>query len=678
MALLAKVCLQLCLLCFFLGGVAAIIPSRFQKTANYYAHGAALLGGLAGGIAALAVLLTGHGFVLSGWRIAGELTIAFASNTLGAFFLLIISVVAIGVSLYSMGYVTEYYGKKNIGFLSGGLCLFFAAMVAVVVSDNGVTFLIFWELMSLVSFLLVIFENEHPEVLQAGFIYLVMTHIGTAFIIIAFLFLFQYTGSFSFVVWGQLAQTMPAGLKDAVFLLALLGFGTKAGIVPLHIWLPRAHPVAPSNISAVMSAVMLKMAVYGLLLTGFVFFKGGPAWWGIVLLIAGIASALIGILYGLAENNLKSFLAYSSVENMGVIFCGIGAALIFSAHQLSFAAALAMTAVLFFSLNHALFKSLLFMGAGAVKTAAGTLDINQLGGLQKKMPLVALLFLLGGLALAALPPTNGFISEWAMLQTMLHLSFDLPGPWWQVGGIILAALLLIVGVMVAGGVVKNYGIAFLALPRNPELAAKPYKLPALLKAGMLFPALLIVGLGIFPDLMLFVINDICEAFFANHMAEGYLWLLPAADGPASASFPKILLLGGLFALLLVAVFVLVRQCFGQGRPRVAATWNCGTPLTPGMQYNGTSFSHPVLKIFRFFTGNHRIVEFETGLEYFPEKIPHRISSNHYIEDLLYKPAVAATLRLSGWIKLVQNGSLQSYLAYMVIALIIALLWIRQV
>ncbi|MCE5285320.1 MAG: hydrogenase 4 subunit B [Pelosinus sp.] len=662
-------------LSLFLFGTFAAAVSQKPRTANLIAHTASFLGGMTGAITALGVLLGQQTIFLSAWYIIADISLSFRIDALSAFFLLIICMLAVAVSIYSIGYVTEYYHKKNIGLLGGGLNLFLLSMVLVVTVDNGFAFLIAWELMSLVSFFLVMYEHERPGVRRAGYVYVVMTHIGTVFITLSFLALFLFTGSFSFTDFQAMSAQFPNWLKNLIFIMALIGFGTKAGIVPLHVWLPRAHPAAPSHISALMSAVMIKTAAYGLLRVSFDFLGGGPVWWGAIVLAAGALSAFIGILFGLAENDIKRFLAYSSAENMGIIFMGIGACLVFNASQQSLLAALALTAALYHILNHAMFKGTLFMGAGAVLFATHTRNINELGGLIKRMPYTAVLFLIGGLALSALPPFNGFISEWATFQSLLHLSFDIPNPWWKISGGLAAAALGITGAFAAGGIIKHFGTAFLAMPRS-EHARGASEVPASMRAGMAILALFSLVLGVWPGFVLAITKNINEKMFHTHLSGDAIWYVPFAGQKTETLFPGIVLLTLLGILMLGAL--LLRFWAGKGKVHIDETWNCGTSLESSMQYTGTAYSHPVLRIMQRLTGTHKKVKVYQQYAYYPRKIGYHLYNDHSIEDAAYKPVVAFTVKVSQVIRMIQNGNLQSYLAYMVITLIMALLWIRQV
>lgn len=655
-----------------IGSITPLLTAGHQPIAKRLAHGSACLGGLCGSLAAILVLVSQTTLVLTAWRIMPGLVWRFQVDALSAFFLLVISVVLVAVAVYSDGYVRKYEQKKNVAYLGALLNGFALSMMAVVTVTSSVTFLIAWEVMSLISFLLVMFEHEKEQVRTAGYIYFVMTHIATAFIILSFLIMFGFTDSIEFMVYQQQLMQLPDGIKNMIFLMCLIGFGTKAGVIPLHIWLPRAHPVAPSSISALMSAVMIKTAIYGLMRILVDFFGGGPAWWGQVLLAAGILSAIWGILLALAENDIKRFLAYSSTENIGIILAGLGTALIFKASEQPVMASLALTAALFHILSHAWFKGLLFMGAGSVLYATHTKNINELGGLIRKMPWTAALFLVGGMALAALPPFSGLISEWLILQSLLHLTFDSSGFWLKIAGALALALLALTGAFAAGGIVKQFGTAFLAMPRT-QVAEQATEVPRSMRLGMAILAILLVVGGLWPSGILQLTGSVTNRYFGQLDGTRLLWQ-PVSTVTGGAA--DMTVLAGVFILSAVLLFGLLRWKFGRGTVVVDETWNCGTPLTPSMEYTGTSYSHPVLMIFQNMLGINRQVAVEREYPYYPKKISHRLQVQANMEAYLYKPLIAAMLALSQRIRTIQNGNLQNYLAYMVGALVIALIWSR--
>ncbi|MBB6283892.1 proton-conducting transporter transmembrane domain-containing protein [Geobacillus subterraneus] len=663
----------LSLLFFVVGAFVALCLSRHAKWANIFAHSSALLGGGFGGAAAWLILSTKQPISITAWTIVSSAVLRFEVDMLSAYFLLVISVLAVAVSIYSIGYVTKYYDKKPVGLLSSGINLFLLSMIAVITVDNSVSFIIAWELMSLISFFLVMFEHEKAEIRKAGYIYIVMTHFGTAFIILSFLTLFLFTGHFNFQSFAQTAGHLPPSVKNTIFLMSLVGFGTKAGMLPLHVWLPRAHPAAPSHVSALMSAVMIKTAVYGLLRINYDFLGESPTWWGAVVLGVGVISALFGILFGIAENDVKRFLAFSSAENIGIIFMGLGASLLFRSYHEPLLGALAITALLYHVLNHAIFKGLLFMGAGSVLYATHTKNINELGGLIRRMPWTAVLFLIGGMSLVALPPFNGFMSEWATFQSLLHLSFALDHPIWKTVGGLAAAALGLTGAFVAGSVVKYFGTAFLALPRT-SCAASAKEVPLSMRLGMTILALGTLVFGVWPGLVLSMTNGITESYFRESLTGQAILSIPFQHSPESISLGGV---GAILLLLLILIIASLRAWVGKSYNQVDETWNCGTTLVPSMEYTGTSYSHPVLLIFKRLYTIEQHIDIQGNDTYSAKRIRYRLKAESGIEMKLYRSLIHGAIWLAKRLRTIQSGNLQSYLAYMIITLIVLLFWIRS-
>lgn len=659
---------------FLFGVIGSFASYRSPRIANWISHLSSLVGGVFSGLLALLVLLFNKMVSITAWEIVPGVTLSFRVDSLSAFFLLLLSLLVVSVSLYSLGYVKEYYGRKSVSLLAAGFALFIVSMMAVVTVDNSFTFLMAWEFMSLVSFLLVMLEHEKADVRNAGYVYVVMTHLGTGFIFLSFLTLYLLSGHIDFAWYKEIGAMLPQSVKNMIFIASFIGFGTKAGLIPLHVWLPRAHPAAPSHISALMSAVMIKTAIYGMIRFIYDFLGGGSLWWGAVILGVGVITAVLGILYGLMENDIKRFLAYSSAENMGIIFMGLGCSLIFGAYHHPALGALALTASLYHVFNHGVFKGLLFMGAGAVLYGTHTKNVEQLGGLIRKMPWTGFLFLIGGLSLSAFPPFNGFISEWVTFQSLLHLAFDLNHPGWKVTGGILAALLGITGAFVAGGFVKIFGTAFLAMPRT-SLGEQAKEVPYVMHIGMGILAVASLLLGIWPEGALRMTHPIVGQYFpVPALQGGDFLLLPVAKGGDEGLSLGVLLLA--FILILGASGLLLRLFFGKSKNQVGETWNCGTPLHAGMEYTGTSFSHPILRIFQWIYRPHPMLDRYGEHPYFPKKIRYNLQIRPFFEEILYKPLVRFILYLSKEIRLLQNGNLQSYLAYMIVTLILLLVWAR--
>lgn len=676
---------------YVLGAVIALGLQKQERAGNFIGHGCTGLGALFGLGSGMAVWLTGRPLTIALPKLVPFANFSIILDHLGAFFLLVISLATLVVSVYAAGYVTEYYGKKNVGYLTGLFNLFILSMVLVVSAGNAFMFLLAWEIMSLVSYFLVTFEHEDAQVRGAGFLYVIMTHIGTAFIILAFLLLYRASGTFDFSGYRAVGGTLPGAFKSLIFLLVLVGFGTKAGLIPLHIWLPRAHPVAPSHVSALMSGVMIKTAVYGFLrvvldILGSQALQGGsraaaasiPAWWGVILLILGTVSAVLGVMYALMEQDIKRLLAFSSVENMGIIFTGIGAALLFTAHGQKSLAAVALFASLYHLLNHSVFKSLLFMGAGSILYATHTRNMEKLGGLIKYMPQTAFFFLIGSLAVSALPPFNGFIGEWLTIQALLLLSLELPRSMVSILAPLAGTGIALTGALVAGGFVKAFGITFLAMPRS-EKPFKAHEVPIAMRVGMGIMAVLCLVLGVTPGLVSRFLNGVVGqlagvGIWTESGLESWLILTPVRDGLSSLSPLAVL---AAMAVIIPGTWLGLRVLAGKTTRRVDETWGCGVTLEPRMEYTGTSFSKPVRIIFK------QLLEFDRRVEttydtwsYFPKKITYRAEHKPFFESRIYEPLTRFSLVVANLIRRVQTGSIHSYLAYILVTLVILLAFAR--
>ena len=509
-----------------------VVPPCFAgrpRAQNVIAHGAAGLASALGVMAGIVGLVAPEPMTASVPSTLPFLAFAIRLDPLAALFLLTIALTGLAVSVYALGYVTEFYGRASLGLLGSLYNAFLASMTLVILADNGFFFLIVWELMSLISYFLVVTEHEKADVRHAGFFYLIMMHIGTAFIILTFLGLFEGTGSFSFEAFRHPQQPLPEGLRTLVFLAALIGFGTKAGIVPLHVWLPRAHPAAPTHISALMSGVMIKTAIYALIRVYFDFLGGQFLWWwGFAVLVIGAISALLGVMYALMEHDLKSLLAFHSVENIGIILLGVGAGMIFLTYGLKEFAALGLLAGLYHTINHAMFKALLFLGAGSLVYATHTRNMEEYGGLLRRMPWTGACFLIGAVSIAALPPTNGFVSEWLVFQS-LFLSFHLPALFLKLMLPIAAAMLALTGVLALACFAKAFGMSFLALPRSPH-ARRAAEAPPAMRIGMAVLALVCAVLGLAPMLVIPLLDRVTGPLVGVSIREKVL----ALDGWAVA------------------------------------------------------------------------------------------------------------------------------------------------
>ena len=455
-------------------GAAGAVLAPDGAAARRWAATGAVVGGGAGLALALAVFASGAPFAPRGARRSSRSRTASPSGSMRWARSSWLSSDSSPFRAASMAPATPtaYEGRYSLRLLGAMLNLFLLTMSLVPCAGNVLTFLLMWEGMSLTSYFLVMTETDEPDTVLAGGWYLAMTHGGLALVLAAFLLLAAGASTTAFGDLRAAAAALSPATRNAVFCLALLGFGSKAGIIPLHVWLPRAHPAAPSHVSALMSGVMIKLGVYGLLRVGLDLLGGGPAWWGALLIGLGALSAVLGVLYALMENDLKRLLAYSSVENIGLIFIGVGAGFLFLSLGAASAAVLALSAGLYHALNHAAFKGLLFLGAGSVLHATHTRDMNRLGGLIRRLPWTALCFLTGSLAIAGLPPLNGFVSEWLLFQSLLPgigSSAPLVAPLMTLA----VGILALTGGLAAAGFVKAFGITFLAIPRSDAAEARP-------------------------------------------------------------------------------------------------------------------------------------------------------------------------------------------------------------
>jgi hydrogenase-4 component B len=575
-------------------------------------------------------------------------SISYGVDALSGFFAALIGLVGVSISVYSFSYIAEYkekgYSIQKFVFLFN---LFLLSMAMVATAQNALAFLVFWEIMAISSYYLVSFEHKEESSKDAGFVYLLMTHFGTACLILMFLILSGGAGGS--MDFSAFAHAGYAGvIADAIFVLALIGFGVKAGMMPFHVWLPIAHPQAPSNISALMSGVMLKTAIYGMIRVIFGFLLAGsvpsPMWWGILVLALGAVSALMGVLYSLMEHDLKILLAYHSIENIGIILIGIGAAMLFSSVGLPLVAAIALFAALFHTLNHALFKSLLFSGAGAVIHSTHTRNIDELGGLAKRMPVAALLFFVGAASIAALPPLNGFVSEWLTFVALL-------GGLGTSGTVSLASagamiFLALTSAFAVAAFVKAFGITFLGTPRSSHVkdAADP---PSSMLAGMAILAVACVLAGIFPGF-------IAQAAFPILSQFG----MPGATGiPATAaSLPTLGIFIALAAIGAAALLftILLKKIF-HGVQATGPTWDCGMQEGNGhMQYSAKGFTMPIIRAFDFLVS----------------PLGKASASGHLLfEALIYSPLQRAFLLVSPWSRKLQTGNLIHYLLYLMVTLV---------
>jgi hydrogenase-4 component B len=658
------------LACFSMGALGALITARSPTLARVVGHGGALLGAIAAltfGLAGLA----GASLQLSVPDLLPIGGAVFGVDRLSAFFVVVIAVGAIPAALYAIGYTREYTGKHSLAGMGFAFNFFVAAMFLVPLARNALTFLALWELMSLASYFLVITEHERDETLRAGWVYFVMTHAGFAALLLGFLLLARATGTMDFPGWSTAADLDPT-TSNLIFVLLALGFGSKAGIIPLHVWLPRAHPAAPSHVSALMSGVMIKLGVYGLVRVAFDWLGVGPLWWGGTILVLGAVSGVLGVLYALLDADLKRLLAYSSVENIGIIMLGLGAAMLFQAHGFPGLAALALVAALYHTLNHAAFKSLLFMGAGAVLQATHTRNMEDLGGLIKRMPQTAVFFLVGSLAIAALPPFNGFISEWLTFQSLL-LSFQISAHTVNLIFALGVAGLALTSGLAAACFVRAFGITFLALPRS-EPARHAGEVAWTMRAAMAVLALACIVLGVAPSLFLSPLEATVFDLMAGHADLRFNLTAVVANGEFGWVAPLWITVG--LVAFLTAIPLALGLLGANKRRRYYETWGCGRALqTARFEYTATAFANPFKRVFALLYRpvKELDIEFHPESRYFVRTITYYNEGRLIFEDAFYRPFLGIIQALAREARVLQSGNVHGYLVYILVALVVLLL-----
>ena len=605
---------------------------------------------------------------------ASGLIVDFVVTPLSAWFLLVMGTLGVPIAIYSIGYVAHAVPPARTAAVGVAFNILMAAVAVVFVVDNVFGFLFAWELMTLATAMLVATEYESRDSRRAAFLYLIMSHIGTGALVAGFFTLMSLSGSVS--LSASLSGQVASGVsRDYLFWLFLVGFGVKAGMIPLHIWLPEAHPAAPGNISALMSAVLITAGIYGLFRVC-AFGLGTPdTRWGLAMMGLGTLSAILGVLYALAQNDLKRLLAYSTIENSGIILLGLGAGMTLLAANRRDLAMVAVCASLYHMVNHAAFKGLLFLGAGSVVAATGTRRIEELGGVLKRMPMTALFFLIGAMAIAGLPPLNGFVSEWLTFQSLL-LGFQFVPGLTRVNFPLAGAILALTSALAAVCFVKAFGIAFLARPRS-RAAATAHESPAsmLIPMGML--ALTCLALGLFPGVVLSMLERVTVSLPGLPTTSGLVHsatTIAVGGGPFGTVTPLALGLTTLAGLAIATAVVLLTRVAGPVRRSM--TWGCGGVLTPQTEYTGTAFSKPLLMVFREIYRPTRVVESLADVSpYFPQEVRYRVAIEPTFERHLYRPLAQSVMWMAERLKVVQAGSLHAYLGYVLVLGVVLLIWL---
>lgn len=596
-------------------------------------------------------------------------------DPLGGFFLALTGLVTVPVGIYLVGYARrEHLPRTALAVLPA----FAAAMLLVTAAGSIGTFLFGWELMALASMLLVLSEHRRAEVRAAGIFYAILTQLGFIAILLGLMVLAAAAGTDTFSGLVENAERVSPGTRVLVLVATLIGFGSKAGLVPLHAWLPRAHPEAPSPVSALMSAAMVNLGVYGLVRFDLQLLGPGPRWWGLVLVIVGGVSAVYGVLQASVATDLKRLLAYSTTENMGLIVLALGIATLLSAIGAGPVAAIAVTAALVHLLAHAAFKTLAFLAAGAVLAGTGLRDLDRMGGLARSMPGTTVLFGLAALGACGLPLGAGFVSEWLLVQALIHAPRDQDATTTLVMPLAIAAVALSTGLAVTT-MVKAFGVGFLARPRSPEAAYAREASPSML-AGMGLAAAACVTLAVAP---LFVGPALTRVSAVVPAARGVeqvgLDARLRLPGAAGSMAPGWLAAAALIALLAAAVLA------GWGRRRrpaaaaAAPLWACGASgLTPRMQYTATSFAEPLQRVFDDVLRPDTDIDVTHYAEsrYLVEKVTFRAALVDTVEQRLYRPVQHAVQTWARWVRRAHPGSVQLYLAYGAAGLLLVLVLAR--
>lgn len=572
---------------------------------------------------------------------------------LSIYFMVLILVTALPNIVYSLGYVREYSNDYSTRYLWGMTALFVASMAGVVLSGNSLSFMIFWELMSVSSFFLVIFEHKKSENIKSGIMYFIMTHISGLLVLAMFIMLAKFTGTYDFSIISEGTSGISGQQRLVVLILALAGFGSKAGLVPLHAWLPKAHPAAPSNVSAMMSGIMLKIAAYGFIRVAFLFVQYVSAYFGFAVMLIGTVTAIYAVINSLAQNDIKKLLAYSSSENMGMVFAVLGLALILRSLGLHALSSLALAAAMFHMLNHGVFKSLLFMSAGSVLFATSTKNMNELGGLARKMKFASVCALIGTAAVAAVPPLNGFAGEILIYGSFIQAMSQVEIPWIAMSILLCGIVLALTGGGVIWASVKSFGMTYLGEPRSLK-AEQAHELPGTMKAGMAVLAACAVLFGVFSP---FIINLIYGWAYGSSSVSAVSW--------------EITIVSGLVLLAAAAVYFSAKKLAKNGPDSVGGTWACGfNYFRPYMEYTPDGFVQPGMRMFGSAAGYRKEVKVDGAVH-------TRARVRDVIEHSIYVRVVSAVDYIASRIIKIHYGKIQIYVSYIFVSLIVSLVLVLK-
>lgn len=576
---------------------------------------------------------------------------------LSLYFAFLILVVAIPVVIYSIGYMDEYKEKYSIKYFWLMMIFFIFSMMGVVLASNSIEFVIFWELMSVFSFFLVIYEYDKKENIKSGIMYFIMTHISGLLVIVMFIIIANYTKSIDFRIIAQYASKLTASQNVVVLLFSLFAFGAKAGLIPLHAWLPKAHPSAPSNISSLMSGVMLKIAVYGFIRVNFTFLNNIPVHYEVLIVIVGTLTAIFSIINALPQNDIKKLLAYSSAENIGIIFATLGLSLVLNSYGFKALSLLTLTAALFHTLNHAIFKSLLFTSAGSVLYATSSKNSNELGGLYNKMKLAGFCAFIGTIGIAAIPPLNGYASEILILKNFIEATTIIKNSSIMITILFCGIILALTSGVVVWVSVKNFGITYLGEPRT-EKAVNIKKIPKSMNIGMSILAIYTVVAGVFSPFFITYIYNRSGVYLNSDLK------LNAYDFGVD-----ITIFTGMVILISLIVYLLIRFLTKDEKVEINKTWGCGfNNPEPFMQYSSSGFTQPSTRLVGKFTNYKKEVRIK-------ETVFLKQSVEDVIEKYLYLNIIGFFKFVALKINKMHYGKIQIYISYIFITLIISLFFV---
>ncbi|MEI7603821.1 MAG: proton-conducting transporter membrane subunit [bacterium] len=677
------------LILFISSGIVSLLPNAYQRISHLITTILTISGATFGLIYSLVFFFNGEASLLNNFTIFGNFEIVFSINKISAIFLSILFFVTITSVLFGYSYVKHYFGKYKPGLLSLSLNSFILSMIAVVLSQSVYPFLFFWEMMSITSFMIIIFENNKEKNVKAGLLYLMFTQIGFLFIMAAFLLLSQSAGSQYFGQFFQANET----IKIIASILLIIGFGAKAGLIPFHIWLPEAHPAAPSHASAIISGVMLKIALFAMIEFFLFFIPVNTPWIGIILIILGVVTAVFGSMYALVMTDIKKLIAYSSIDNVGIITLFLGLVMFFvslsqqyydnASFVQSFTGARQLTIIMFLVMifhiiNHSVYKSALFQTTGVINNVFGTRKLDYLGGIAKAMPLFSILFVIFTLSISAIPPFNGFASEWLGLQSMIGGIINAPSTDIATKLLLLtsAAALIVTGAFTAAAFVKAIGVGFLGVNReNKNIEEHKKHVGTSIYVSLIISAITVTFLGVFANYVVYFLNS--QLFPSVSSEESSLF---AGSNSISVPIHQANLSNMFIFIILLSAVILVILVTGLWKTRIKKylTWDCGRDVNPRMQYSSVAFSDNIRMTFAsfYFPRKSREVEDEKKYKFFhylPNKIFYHDKYLKVYEKYLYHPLSNFILRLGNTVKKVQTGMVNTYLIYILVTLIIILL-----